>query len=107
MALADKEMVSILNCTRDKGRSACNIIRESALAHTTAYRKIKWLVDRKLLAVERVCIDNDGKKYSLFRSTIRSVIVNYKDCKISIAIEQNIKDLDQDNERVNVVWQQI
>ena len=40
------------------------------MPHTTAYRKIKWLVDEKLLVVDKVLINDEGKKYSLFHSVL-------------------------------------
>ena len=48
-ALADPEVVSILDCTMDRSKSVCDIIRETDMPHTTAYRKIKWLVDENFL----------------------------------------------------------
>jgi len=98
-ALADPEAVSIINSTMNQSKSASDIIRETNLPHTTAYRKIKWLVDEKLLVVDRVLINDEGKKYSLFHSIFRSIIVKYENNTILVDAEQNIEPLNRLTER--------
>ena len=98
-ALADPEAVSIINSTMNQSKSASDIIRETNVPHTTAYRKIKWLVDEKLLVVDKVLINDEGKKYSLFHSVFRSIIVKYENNKILIDAEQNIEPLNRLTER--------
>jgi len=46
--------------------------------HTTSYRKIKWHVDEMLLVIDKVLINDEVKKYSLFHSIFRSMIVKYE-----------------------------
>jgi DNA-binding transcriptional ArsR family regulator len=98
-ALADPEAVSIINSTMNQSKSVSDIIRETNVPHTTAYRKIKWLVDEKLLVVDKVLINDEGKKYSLFHSIFRSIIVKYENNKILIDAEQNIEPLNRLTER--------
>jgi len=98
-ALADPEAVSIINSTMDQSRSVSDIIRETNVPHTTAYRKIKWLVDEKLLVVDKVLINDEGKKYSLFHSVFRSIIVKYENNKILVDADQNIEPLNKLTER--------
>jgi DNA-binding transcriptional ArsR family regulator len=98
-ALADPEAVSIINSTMNQSKSASDVIRETNVPHTTAYRKIKWLVDEKLLVVDKVLINDEGKKYSLFHSIFRSIIVKYENNKIIIDAEQNIEPLNRLTER--------
>jgi len=98
-ALADPEAVSIINSTMNQSKSASDIIRETNVPHTTAYRKIKWLVDEKLLVVDRVLINDEGKKYSLFHSIFRSIIVKYENNTILVDAEQNIEPLNRLTER--------
>jgi predicted transcriptional regulator len=86
-ALADPEMVSY------------DIIMETKMPHTTAYRKIKWLVEQDLLVVDRICITDEGKKYSLFLSVFRSIVVKYENIKIMIEAEQNIDPVNRLTER--------
>ena len=98
-ALADPEAVSIINSTMNQSKSVSDIIRETNVPHTTAYRKIKWLVDEKLLVVDKVLINDEGKKYSLFHSIFRSIIVKYENNKILIDAEENIEPLNRLTER--------
>ena len=98
-ALADPEAVSIINSTMNQSKSVSDIIRETNVPHTTAYRKIKWLVDEKLLVVDKVLINDEGKKYSLFHSIFRSIIVKYENNKIIIDAKQNIEPLNRLTER--------
>ena len=52
-ALADPEAVSIINSTMNYSKSVSDIIRETNMPHTTAYRKIKWLVDESFLLLTK------------------------------------------------------
>lgn len=69
------------------------------MPHTTAYRKIKWLVEQDLLVIGRICISDEGKKYSLFHSVFRSIVVKYENIKIIIEAERNIDPVDRLTER--------
>ena len=53
-ALADKEMLKILDLSMYNSKSIDDIIRESDIGHTTIYRKIKWLLDKELLVVDKI-----------------------------------------------------
>ena len=103
-ALADAEMVSIINSTVDQSKSVYDIIMETKMPHTTAYRKIKWLVDQELLVIDRISISDEGKKYSLFRSVFRSIVVKYENIKIIIEAEQNIDPVNRLTERFFSLW---
>jgi DNA-binding transcriptional ArsR family regulator len=103
-ALADPEMVSIINSTMYQSKSVCDIIMETKMPHTTAYRKIKWLVEQDLLVIDRICITDEGKKYSLFLSVFRSIVVKYENIKIMIEAEQNIDPVDRLTERFFSLW---
>lgn len=88
-ALADDEMVKILNSTKKEPKSALMIIKLHDISHSTAYRKIKWLLDNGLLVVEKIIIPEDGKKFSLLRSTITSVQISYED-EVKIQIKGSV-----------------
>ena len=98
-ALADPEAVSIINSTMNHSKSVSDIIRETNMPHTTAYRKIKLLVDEKLLVVDKVLINEEGKKYSLFHSVYRSIVVKYENNEIQIEAERNIEPVNRLTER--------
>lgn len=94
-ALADKEMVKILDCAMYRPTSFAEIVRDTGIPQTTAYRKIKWLVQEKLMIVASIHITDDGKKSSMFRSTLRSFNVKYEPGEILIEAEKNVDDLER------------
>ena len=68
LALADIELQKILDAAIYQSKSGNQIIKETNISHTTAYKKIRWLVEEKLLIVDKIEITEDGKKSSLFRT---------------------------------------
>jgi response regulator of citrate/malate metabolism len=75
---ADAELQKILDATMYNSKSVNQIIRETNIPHTTAYRKIKWLVEEKLLIADEIEIADDGKKFSLFHTVLKSFNVKYE-----------------------------
>ncbi|MGC2571130.1 MAG: hypothetical protein WA364_06430 [Candidatus Nitrosopolaris sp.] len=69
--------------------SVNQIIQESNLSHSAAYRKIKQLVKEKLLIVDKIEITETGKKSSFFRTILRSFKVKYEHNNVVIEAEQN------------------
>ena len=92
-ALADSEMVKILDATVYQSKSVNQNMRDRNVSHSTAYRKIKWLVDEKLLIVDKIEITEDGKKSSLFRTVLKSFNVKYEHNNVAIEAEQNFDTL--------------
>lgn len=86
-ALADTDSQNILNAVMYKSKSANEIAREANVSHTTAYRKIKWLVDEKLLIVDKITVTEDGKKSSFFRTVLKSFNVKYEYNNVIIEAE--------------------
>jgi DNA-binding transcriptional ArsR family regulator len=77
-ALADSEMVKILDAAMYQSKSVIQILRETGVSHSTAYRKIKWLVEEKMLIVDKIDITEEGKKSSFFRTILKSFNVKYE-----------------------------
>ena len=94
-AIADKEMVKIIDCATFRPKSVNAVIKETGISHSTAYRKIKWMLVEGLLFSERIEITSDGKKFSLFRSTIRSINIKYFEGKMSVWVEYNVNVLEK------------
>ena len=92
-ALGDTELQKILDATMFNSKSVSQIIRDTAIPYTTAYRKIRWLLDEKLLVVDKIEITEDGKKSSLFRTVLRSFNVKYEYNNVVIEAEQNFDTL--------------
>ncbi len=89
-ALGDQEMVKILDAVMIQSKSVNTIIREANIPYTTAYRKIKWLLNEGLLVVDKIEITPDGKKSSLVRSVLRAIVVRYEQNNIVVEAEQNV-----------------
>jgi hypothetical protein len=90
-ALADEEMVNIMNCAMHHSKSIKDIILENSdISHTSAYRKIKWLLDEGLLIVDKIVITSAGKKFSVYHSTLKAISVRYEDNNIIVEVEQKI-----------------
>ena len=92
-ALTDTELQKILDASMYQSKSVNDIILETNVSHTTAYRKIKWLVEEKLLIVDKIEITEDGKKSSLFRTILKSFNVSYDYNNVVIEAEQNFDTL--------------
>lgn len=89
-ALADKEMLKILDLSMYTSKSVNDILRDSHISYTTVYRKIKWLLDKELLVMDKINISPEGKKYTTFRSVLKSVVIRYKQNEIIIEAEKNV-----------------
>ncbi len=89
-ALADKEMLKILDLSMYTSKSVNDILRDSDISYTTVYRKIKWLLDKELLVVDKINISPEGKKYTTFRSVLKSIIIRYKQNEIIVEAEKNV-----------------
>ena len=99
-ALADNEMVKILDCATFRPTSVNEVIRDTGISHSTAYRKIKWMLEEGLLFTEKISITDDGKKFSLFRSTLRSIVTRYDQGKMTVQVEYNINVVERTAERL-------
>ncbi len=98
--LADKEAARILACATPSCKSINEIIKEIGIPHSTAYRKIKWMIDEGLLFTEKMDITSDGKKFSLVRSTIKTINTTYNQGNITVSVEYNINTLERTAERL-------
>ena len=94
VALADEDMMKIMNSVTHESKSIRSIMTERNIAYTTAYRKTKWLLSQSLLVVDRFEITPDGKKSSLVRSALRSFSVkSEEDGTVFIEAEENVNAL--------------
>lgn len=75
-ALADKEMLKILNLSMYNSKSVNEIIKESDISYTTVYRKIKWLSDRELLVIDKINLTSEGKKLPHFEVFSRASLLD-------------------------------
>jgi DNA-binding transcriptional ArsR family regulator len=94
-ALGDKEMLRILDTAMLKPVSVIDIIKGTEIAHTTAYRKVRWLLEQGLLAVEKITITSDGKKFSEVRCTLKSFNVKYELGNVVVEGERNFNPVER------------
>jgi CTP-dependent riboflavin kinase len=99
-AVADKEMVKIMDCATIRSKSVSDVIKETGISHSTAYRKIKWMLEESLLFTDRIEITPDGKKFSLIKSVLRSINIKYYQGKMAVEAEYNVDVLEKTVERL-------
>lgn len=90
-ALLDDQSRLILTSTMLIPKSVIDITREQRIPVTSAYRKVKELKEYGLLKVERIVITEDGKKYELVRSAIRSASVQFDKGTLEVDVTANIE----------------
>jgi predicted transcriptional regulator len=93
VALADTDIQGILDAAMYQSKSVNQIINETNVSHTTAYRKIKWLLEENLLIVDKIQITEEGKKSSFFRTVLKSFNVKYEYNSVVIEAEKNVDTL--------------
>ena len=77
IALADNEMIKIMDSAMNQSKAANNILTEKNIPHTTGFRKIKWLLNEGLLVLDKIIITPEGKKFSLYQSMFKAIRVKY------------------------------
>ena len=92
-------MIKILNCYMCRAITVNNIIKECNFPHTSAYRKINWMLDKGLLLIDKIEITSDGKKYSLIRSVLKSLLVKYEYNSLIVEAEYDLDAAEKLTER--------
>ena len=95
-ALLDDYSRKILDSTIDKAKSITEIIREQDIPMTSTYRRVKLLMNNKLIKVERSMVTEDGKRYYLYLSSIKNASIRYDEGELIVEITPNIKELPED-----------
>lgn len=85
-ALADEFSNRILASAIINPKSVMGLVREHGIPMTSAYRRVKELTECGLLEVERIVLTNDGKKYDLYRSTVRAVNVRFENGVLEVDV---------------------
>jgi len=86
--ISDKYCRAILEATMSKPKSAMEISAECKIPISTVYRRLQSLHDNKLLGISG-SISDDGKKYFLYRSKVRSVSTTFHGDYIEMEIVPN------------------
>ena len=70
-------------------KSAMEIASDAKIPISTVYRRLQNLHDNKLLAISGQ-ISDDGKKFFLYKSKVRSVSASYTGNYVEIEVVPNI-----------------
>ncbi len=91
--LADKYCKKILHNTLEIPKSAIELSHEEKIPISTVYRRLQTLYDAKLLAISG-SINDDGKKYFLYKSRVKSISLKCDLEITTIEIEPNLSRVD-------------
>jgi DNA-binding transcriptional ArsR family regulator len=88
-ALADEYSRAILVSTMQTPKSAIEVSADRNIPISTAYRRLHELEEAGLVVVERSKVTEDGKRFELYRSTVRSVAVSFNLGSIDVELLPN------------------
>lgn len=91
--LADKYCKQILYNTLEKPKSAMEISNEKNIPISTVYRRLQTLYDAKLLAISG-SINQDGKKYFLYKSKVKSISLK---CDLEVTVVELVSNKSNGN----------
>lgn len=86
--LADKYSRGILEATLEMPKSAIDLSNECGIPISTAYRRVQLLHRHKLLGISG-SINQDGKKYFLYKSKIKSIMTCFNNGTLEVEIVPN------------------
>ena len=86
--LADRYSRAILESTMDSPKSAIELSADCKIPISTAYRRVQELHDNKLLGISG-SINDDGKKYFLYKSKIKSIMTCFNGSSVEVEIVPN------------------
>ena len=95
-ALLDEYSRKILDSTIDEAKSITDIMREQDIPMTSTYRRVKSLMDNKLVKVERSMVTDDGKRYFLYLSNIKDASIRFNKGELLVEITPNIREKPED-----------
>ncbi|MEM4311305.1 MAG: winged helix-turn-helix domain-containing protein [Nitrososphaerales archaeon] len=88
-ALSDRYSRIIVFSTIEKARSAIDLSQETNIPISTVYRRIHELQQAGLIVAERSVLSEDGKRYELYRSTIKVIKVNFGSNSVEVEVIPN------------------
>ena len=86
--VSDKYCRAILKVTMEKPKSATEITSETQIPISTIYRRLQTLHDNKLVGISG-SINEDGKKYFLYKSKVKAISINLNGDFIEMEIVPN------------------
>ena len=89
-ALADEVSKTILDSTIYKSKTVDEIIAEKKIPHTTAYRKVDWLLAKQLLLIEKIEKSKINESRFLL-ARFSNIFIEYREGDIDINAINNKK----------------
>lgn len=86
--LADKYSRAILESTLEMPKSTIDLSSECRIPISTTYRRVQLLHEHKLLGISG-SISQDGKKYFLYKSKIKSIVTRFSNGALDVEIVPN------------------
>jgi len=86
--LADKYSRAILETTMKRPKSVMDISNDCGISLSTSYRRVLSLHDSKILRITG-SINNDGKKYFLYKSKIKSIVTYFNNGILEVEMVAN------------------
>ena len=86
--LADKYARGILEVTMDMPKSVIDLSHECGIPISTAYRRVQLLHKHRLLGISG-SINQDGKKYFLYKSRIKSIMTCFRNGSLEVDVVPN------------------
>ncbi|MDE1830190.1 MAG: helix-turn-helix transcriptional regulator [Thaumarchaeota archaeon] len=86
--LADKYSRAILESTLEMPKSTIDLSSECRIPISTTYRRVQLLHQHKLLGISG-SISQDGKKYFLYKSKVKSIVTCFGSGTLDVEIVPN------------------
>jgi hypothetical protein len=100
-SMADESKRKILLSTMWKVKAIHEISSESGIPISTCYRRVHELLILRLLRIDRTIISETGKKYELYRSTIKEAKVNFSSGELSVDVTLTPREPE---DRLSPLW---
>jgi len=104
-AVANDYMRKILLSTVTCAKSVEEIAKENGIPVSTCYRRIREMLNLRLLRVERTIITDTGKKYETFRSLVKNATVSFSS-NGELSVEVNLVPREPE-EKLSSLWKSV
>lgn len=94
-ALGDESSKRILISAIAIGKTVEEISAEQNLPLSTCYRRVRRLLARELMILERSVVTPAGKRYALYRTTFTRATIRFDNGAITVEVTPNLDVLDK------------
>lgn len=89
LAMSDSHTRRIISVTVARPKSANDLSEELSLPLRSVYRYVEDMCELGLLTGERQALIDSGGKYTLYRSTVKSVTVSFEGNRVEVDLIPN------------------